>query len=140
MVTKRKPRQAFVTEPLSNSKASICQNCYENNIDSKLVVYSKDPEHEKVCPYCGTIYNNRMLRFESLPQPLGHVGGIGKASFTVVSPLRSMSRKNKDSDDVFDVNDYKLPNGEVDKDLVHYASQGFIVSVNDSGNDGDDTE
>lgn len=39
---------------------------------------------------------------------------------------------------VFDVNDYKLPNGEIDKDLVHYASQGNIVSVTDSGNDSDE--
>lgn len=130
MVTKRKPRQAFVTEPLSNSKASICQNCYENNITSKLVVYPKDPEHFKVCGYCGTIYDKRHLRYESLPQPLG-IHGIGKVKFEVVE-YRRRTRVDRDS---FEPTEEPIPflNGKPDRDLENLLSEhnGILVSCVD---------
>jgi hypothetical protein len=135
LVTKRRPRQEFVPEPVTHSKNSICQPCYERNIESKLVEYKPDPEHFMICPYCNNIVNKRIMRFQSLPEPLG--SRAGKAEFQVVeTSKRRKTRVNRGNEtEVFNVNDYKLPNGEIDKDLIHYASQGLIVSVNDENVD-----
>jgi NMD protein affecting ribosome stability and mRNA decay len=130
LVTKRKPRQAFVPEQITNSKASICQNCYENNITSKLVEYPKD-EHFKICNCCGSIYNIRMLRYESLPEPLGSRGS-GAVKFEVVeSSKHRRSRVNRDSEPTEDP--APLLNGKKDADLeILLSGNAILVSCVDN--------
>lgn len=120
------------------TRNSICQECYERNIETRLVEYKPDPQNFMVCPFCRNIVSKKLMRYVNANiHPLGWKGS-GETKFEVLSSSRKRrTRVNRELDgpEVFNVNDYKLPNGEIDKDLVHYASQGFIVSVNDSGNE-----
>ena len=57
MVTKRKPRLAFVTEPLSTPNA-ICQPCYQKNINTELSPYTK----ESAFMHFNNIADKKMMR------------------------------------------------------------------------------
>lgn len=81
----------------TSSKASKCQPCYENNITSKLEVYTKDPQHFMICPYCNNIVDKKVMRFESETQLLGYKGGHGPAIFEVAEKRRTRSRNKYDS-------------------------------------------
>ena len=118
---KRLNRFSFQDAP-ANSKASICQPCYENSITSKLEEYDKDPDHFMICPYCNNIVNKRLIR-------------LGPVVFEAVHIRRSRSKLNRDSEEVFKVEYFPIA-GKEDSDLRHFANQGFIVSVSDSGNEG----
>jgi len=74
------------------------------------------------------------MRYESLTQPLGSKGGFGPAVFEPLNKSRTRRIKHREDNEVFNVNDYPLA-GKEDKDLRHFANEGFIVSVQDSDND-----
>jgi hypothetical protein len=126
--------RSFTDDSPTNSKASVCQPCYKNNITYKLEVYTKDPQHFMFCPYCNNIVNKRLMRFESETQPLGYKGGNGPVSFEVeVVEHKRRITYNTNDNEVLDVSQHPLADKE-DKDLYCLANQGFVVSVEDSEN------
>ena len=141
---KRRNRFAYALDINSNSK-SICSECFNvRNITSYTVPYVMAngvvDKGVKKCEYCFAIIPVKQTRFSSSEgQPLGFKQS-GETKFEVAEFSKSRRIRHREDNDVFKVEDYKLPNGEVDKDLVHYASQGEIVSVTDSGNDSDELE
>ena len=129
MRVKRKASIASV-DPVEDNR-SVCNNCYQENCITKLVPYDKDSSM-KICPVCKFIVKKNQMRFESVTSPLGSLDGKSP-TFEVVSKRRQ-TRVNRGNDDTFNVKDYPLA-GKEDSDLRHFANQGFIVSVQDSGND-----
>ena len=116
----------------TSSKASICQPCYEKNIETRLVPYTKDPEHFMICPYCNNIVDKKVMRFESETQPLGYKGGHGPVSFEVANPSRSRSRKNRPEPD-FDIPKFGQ---QEDLDLKQMVVDGAIIlSIKDENVD-----
>ena len=135
---KRRARFSYTDDSPTTSKA-ICSSCYENNITSFTVPYiMKDGRPDKgfrQCPNCNDIIPVKLTRHNSETQPLGWKGGLGPVVFGALErSKRSRIRVNKDSEDVFNVEDYPFP-GKEDSDLRQFVNQGFIVAINDFGND-----
>ena len=90
------------------------------------------------CGYCLVLTPVRLTRV-SETQPLGYKGGLGPVVFEAVHNRRSRSRLNRDSEEVFNVEDYPMtPDRTEDKGLRYLANQGIVLSVNDEN--GDSTE
>ncbi len=68
---------------------------------------------------------------------LGHVEGVGKAEFQVISKRRGRGLERDSEAPEFDPKDYEFSFGP-DKDLEYWNNVGQIVSVTDSGNDSDE--
>ncbi len=125
---------ASYTDEVTEDKKAICHECYnEHEITVKLSPYYTngilEPYHKK-CGNCGLIIDTRRAKHVSEIGVLGsNQYGPGEASFEVVSKKRKT--RVKKGEDVFDVSDYKLPNGKIDTDLQHYANSGIITSITD---------
>jgi hypothetical protein len=106
MTTKRKARLAFTDDGPTTSKA-ICHDCLDlRGITSYTVPYIMEngrPDSKfRKCEFCAAIIPVKLTRHLSDTQPLG-ASGLGKVQFEVVSPLRSRSRRNRQSDPDFEI-------------------------------------
>jgi hypothetical protein len=127
----RKGRLAFTDDSPDNSRA-VCSSCLENNITTFTVPYvMQDGRPDKgfrQCPYCKDIIPVKLTRHFSNIQPLG-ASGLGKVQFEVVSPLRSRSRRNRQSDPDFEIPKFGNKEDVELKEMV--ANEGIIVSIED---------
>jgi len=124
----RRNRFAFTDDSPDDGK-KLCQPCYENNIDSRLITYDKDPA-ELICPYCNNIVSKKIARRISETQPLGYKEGVGKPQFEVAEKRRTRSRRNNHLTEP----DFQVPKlGNFDdselKQMV--AEGGIILSIQD---------
>jgi hypothetical protein len=60
------------------------------------------------CPYCLALTPIRLTRHNSETQPLGYTSGVGEVKFEVASPSHSRSRKYRESEEVFNVEDLRI--------------------------------
>jgi hypothetical protein len=117
------------------TKNSICVPCYENNIDSKLVPYTKD-DHFMICPYCNNIVDKKLMRHVNQNiHPMGYKGG-GPVNFEVLSSSkRRRTRVNPYSFTPTEEPVPKFGNFE-DKELKSMVANGAIVlSIEDENVD-----
>lgn len=134
MIKRRLPN-AFMTEDReSDYKKSICQNCYEDNVTVRLQTYPPDAQHYLICPSCGAVKSKKQLRYTSEVGVLGHVEGVGKPDFQVVSKRRGRGLERDAEGPEFEIP--KL-GGSEDIELKQMVADGaVIVSVTDSNVDG----
>jgi hypothetical protein len=130
------------TDDSPDTSRAICHICEEENTIVYLVKYfMKDGREDKAfrqCPICKKVIPKNQQKHKGEIIALGNTNNSGETSFEAVNLRRGRAFNKRDSD-VFDVNDYKLPNGQIDSDLAHYASTGFILNVQDDdmNTDGD---
>lgn len=127
----RKNTTAFVDEVSENSTA-ICNHCFENDIETILVSYPKDPSHFMQCPHCHTIVNHSYAKHKSSTHVLGKVEGMSSPTFEVIETRRRFTRPPSGQEQQFDPNDYPMTeNGQPDSDLAYYNTVGQITRIVD---------